>query len=134
MLKPPAELASIGVGFRNYGHTFITLFLRDLFIALWTFLFIIPGLVKSYSYRMVPYIIADHPELSARDTITMSREMMKGQKFDAFILDLSFIGWALLSAMTLGIVGIFWYTPYKYNTDAALYLTLKNNMEFPKQF
>ena len=129
VIEPPAELGEIGVGFRNYVHNFVTLFLTDLFTVLWTLLLIIPGIIKMYSYRMVPYILADHPELSATETITLSRKMMKDQKFDAFILDLSFIGWALLSVLTLGIVGIFWYGPYKYNTDAALYLAVKDNVQ-----
>ena len=128
--NPPADLGSIGIGFGNYVHNFITLFLNDLFIALWTLLLIIPGIVKSYSYRMVPYILVDHPELSPTETITLSRKMMDGQKFDAFVLDLSFIGWFILSVLTLGLVGVFWYSPYKYNTNAALYLVLKKNVEF----
>ena len=125
VIQAPADFSSIGVGFKNYVHTFVTLFLRDLFLMLWTLLFIIPGLIKSYSYRMVPYIIADEPNLSATETIQRSRDMMNGHKFDAFVLDLSFIGWILLSIITLGIVGVFWYNPYKYNTDAALYLALR---------
>lgn len=124
----PADFNSIGVGFRSYGHTFVTLLLRDIFITLWTMLLIIPGIIKSYSYRMVPYILADRPELSATETIALSKDMMNGHKWNAFILDLSFIGWALLSIITLGLVGIFWYNPYKYNTDAALYLAIKGNV------
>lgn len=122
----PADFSMIGTGFKDYVHTFITLFLRDLFITLWTLLLIVPGIVKSYSYRLVPYILAERPDLSPTETITMSRQMMDGNKWNAFILDLSFIGWALLSIITLGIVGVFWYFPYKYNTDAALYLAIKN--------
>lgn len=121
----PADLGSLSVGFRDYGHTFVTLFLRDLFIALWTCLFIIPGIIKSFSYRLVPYIIADHPELSATETLALSKNMMYGHKWKAFVLDLSFIGWILLSVLTLGLVGIFWYEPYQNNTDAALYLAIK---------
>ena len=122
----PADFGSIGIGFGNYGHTFVTLFLRDLFLALWTCLFIIPGFIKSYSYRMVPFILVDEPDLTAMETIQRSKDMMNGHKWNAFILDLSFIGWALLTILTLGLVGIFWYNPYKYNTDAALYLALRD--------
>ena len=119
-----APLGTIGEGFNNYWHTFATLFLKDLFQALWTCLFVIPGIVKGYSYRMVPYILRDNPELSATEVITKSREMMDGNKWHAFLLDLSFIGWLILSACTLGIVGIFWTNPYMESTNAALYLEL----------
>ena len=118
--------SSIGDGFKNYGHTFVTLFLRDLFIALWTMLFVIPGIIKTYSYCMVPFILKDNPELSATEAITRSREMMNGNKWRAFLLDLSFIGWVLLGCITCGIVQFFWTTPYMYSTHAALYLELKN--------
>ena len=124
--EPPADFGSIGLGFRDYGHTFITLFLTDLFLTLWTLLFIIPGLIKSYSYRMVPYILAEHPEMSPTEIITRSRQMMDGQKWHVFCYDLSFIGWIILSIFTLGILGIFWVNPYKDNSDAALYLALRD--------
>lgn len=127
--SPGTSLGVFKEGFDNYGHVVITMFLTDLFLALWTLLFIIPGIVKSYSYRMVPYIIKENPELSANDAITLSRKMMDGNKWNTFILDLSFIGWALLALITLGIVGIFWTSPYVYSTDAALYLKLKENMQ-----
>ncbi|MCR5576748.1 MAG: DUF975 family protein [Oscillospiraceae bacterium] len=123
--NPPAELNSIGKGFRSYWHTFVTLFLTDLYILLWSLLLIVPGIIKAYSYRMVPYILAEHPEMPAAEIITRSREMMDGQKWNAFVLDLSFIGWFLLSILTLGIVHLFWTAPYKQSTDAALYLTLR---------
>ncbi len=120
-----AEIGTIKEGFGDYGHIFITLFLRDLFIALWTCLLVIPGLIKCYSYRMVPYIIKDNPELTATETITKSREMMNGNKWRAFLLDLSFIGWIILGAVTFGILFILWTCPYMQNANAALYLELK---------
>ena len=123
--NPPAELNNILKGFRNYGHTFLTLFLTDLYLVLWTLLLFIPGIIKAYSYRMVPYILAEHPELSASEIITRSREMMDGHKWNAFVLDLSFLGWYLLGILTLGIVNLFWTSPYKQSTDAALYLALR---------
>lgn len=126
--NPGTSLSALKEGFSDYGHVFITLFLTDLFITLWTFLFIIPGFVKSYSYRMVPYILKDNPELSATEVITLSRNMMRGNKWKAFVLDLSFLGWVLLTIITIGIVGIFWTNPYIYSTNAALYLRLKNNV------
>ena len=121
----PADLGEVKVGFQNYGRTFLTLLLRDVFLALWTLLLVIPGIVKAYSYRMVPYIMADHPELSPTEVINKSKEMMNGHKFNAFILDLSFLGWFLLGGLTLGLVNVFWTNPYRENTSAALYLALK---------
>ncbi len=119
-----AEVGVILEGFGGYGHTFCTLFLKDLFLVLWTCLLVVPGIIKSYSYRMVPYIIKDNPELSATEVITKSREMMNGHKWRSFLLDLSFIGWIILGAITCGIVFIFWTAPYIDNTNAALYLEL----------
>ncbi len=126
IIDPPADINEIGVGFKNYLHIFITLFLNDLFLTLWTMLLIVPGIIKSYSYRMVPYILADEPDLSPTDTITRSRQMMDGHKWHAFCYDLSFIGWAILTILTCGIVGMFWFGPYKNNSDAALYLALRD--------
>jgi uncharacterized membrane protein len=103
-------------------------FLRDLYLTLWTCLFFIPGIVKSYSYRMVPYILAENPELSAREAITLSRKMMYGHKWSTFVLDLSFIGWQLLSGITMGLVGVFYTNPYVAATDAELYRTLRYDL------
>ena len=113
-------------GFRGgtYGNVVVTMLVRDVKIFLWTLLLIIPGIIKSYEYRMVPYILAEHPELSYSEVLRMSSEMMDGQKMNAFVLDLSFIGWFILSGITAGIVGIFWTNPYYYSADAELYLTL----------
>ena len=124
----PADFSEIGAGFRTkYGNVVLTMFLQNLFLGLWTLLFIIPGIVKAYSYRMVPYILADNPEMSSTDIITKSREMMNGHKWDAFVLDLSFLGWLILTALTGGILGIFYVYPYIFETNAELYLALKND-------
>ena len=110
-----------------YGKMVLTLFLRNLFIVLWSFLLIIPGIVKAYEYRMVPYLLADNPEMSRQDAFQISKEMMNGDKMNAFILDLSFIGWDILSALTFGLVGVFYVNPYENATNAELYLELKRN-------
>ena len=123
----PAAFGVLKVGFANYGKTFITLFLRDLFLFFWFLLLFIPGIIKVYSYRMVPYILSDNPDISPMDAIRRSKEMMQGHKWRTFVLDLSFIGWFILSALTCGILFIFWTGPYIYSTDAALYLKLKDN-------
>lgn len=123
----PASLDDLGVGFKNYSPAVKTMFFTDLYIFLWSLLLIIPGVVKSYSYRMVPYLIADHPELSTREILDLSRSMMQGNKWEAFVLDLSFIGWNILTALTLGLVGIFYAGPYQMQTNANLYLALCRN-------
>ena len=75
---------------------------------------------------MVPYILAEQPELSATEVITRSREMMNGNKWQAFKMDLSFLGWILLGILTLGLVNIFWTAPYMESAQAALYLKLRD--------
>ena len=119
-----AELDNLKLGFDDYVRKFLTMFLRDLYTFLWGLLLIVPGIIKAYSYRMVPFIVQDDPELSPNDAITKSRAMMDGQKWNTFVLDLSFIGWFLLSVITLGLVGVFWVNPYYQNTNAALYRRL----------
>ena len=113
-------------GFQNgyYGNVVVSMLVRDVRIFLWSLLLVIPGIIKIYEYRMVPYILAEPPELNYREVLNMSSEMMDGQKMNAFVLDLSFIGWYLLSGITGGIAGIFWVNPYVYATDAELYLEL----------
>lgn len=109
----------------DYKKIVLSMFLRDLFIGLWSLLFIIPGIIKSYEYRMVAYILADQPELTRKEAFELSRKMMNGNKWNAFVLDLSFIGWGFLTAITFGILGIFYVNPYIQHTNAALYLKLK---------
>ncbi|MBE6028870.1 MAG: DUF975 family protein [Clostridiales bacterium] len=127
------DLGILKTGFTKYGHTFITLFLRDLFQILWTLLFIVPGVIKAYSYRMVPFILRDHPELSATQVITASRKLMNGHKWNTFVFDLSYIGWYLLGCITCGLVNVFWTEPYRQNANAALYLTLIGENDFEEE-
>ncbi len=110
----------------NYGHIIGAMFLRGLFTFLWSLLFIIPGIIKFYSYRMVPYILADNPNIGASRAIKLSRDMTYGHKWNIFVLDLSFIGWYILGAICLGI-GTLFVNPYAYATDAELYLVLRQN-------
>lgn len=122
----PAGMDEVKVGFHPYGRNVAAMFLRDLFLFLWGMLFLIPGIIKRYSYRMVPYILADDPTIGALDAITLSREMMNGHKWKTFVLDLSFIGWDLLTVFTCGLVGVFYANPYQFSTGAELYQALKN--------
>ena len=124
-----AKLTLIGEGFSDYAHVFVTLLLRDIFVVLWSCLGIFPGLVKGYSYRMVPYIVKDYPDLSETEVITLSRSMMDGNKWRTFLLDLTFVGWLFAGIVTYGVISVLWTYPYYENTIAALYLELKG--EFP---
>ena len=131
-LYEKAQIRELAFGFdHSYKNVIHVMFFRDLFTFLWSLLFIIPGIVKSYSYRLVPYIIAENPSMDQREAFRLSREMMNGEKWNAFVLDLSFIGWMFLGALTLGILDIFYVCPYKDCTDAELYITLKEKM-FPR--
>ena len=115
----------LGYGFRNcWTQSALLGFFSNVFIFLWSLLFVIPGIIKSYSYRMSSYIMAENPEISALDAITKSKQMMKGHKFELFVLDLSFILWYLLVAITLGIASIY-VMPYTTATRANFYLKLK---------
>ena len=119
-------IGSIGFAFKtNYLNVVKTMFLADIYLILWSLLLVIPGIIKGYSYRLVPYILADNPDMSSDDAITLSREMMDGHKFNTFILDLSFILWWFLSIITFNIAGIFYVFPYVYSTNAELYLAIK---------
>ncbi len=130
-LNEPAQVGNIGYAFdHNYKNITKTMFFRDLFTVLWTLLFIIPGIVKSYEYQMIPYLLADNPQMTKEQAFEESKRMMQGQKWKAFVLDLSFIGWNILSALTLGILGIFYVQPYMDATHAALYEALRYGMPY----
>ena len=125
-LNAPAEVRELMFGFDHaYMNIVKTMFFRELYIVLWSLLFIIPGIVKSYEYRMIPYLLAEYPDMPKEQAFETSKRMMNGQKWRTFVLDLSFLGWNILSALTLGILGIFYVRPYKNMTDAALYESLK---------
>lgn len=109
---------------QNYGRITLTFFMMQLFIFLWSLLLIIPGIVKSFSYAMTPYILMDHPEMGWREAITESRRMMDGHKGRLFVLMLSFILWGLFVVITLGI-GVLYVAPYMEATTANFYRALK---------
>ncbi|MCQ2507662.1 MAG: DUF975 family protein [Dorea sp.] len=127
----PQKIGEILWGFRErrFKNLVITMFLRELYTVLWTLLFIIPGIIKSYEYRMIPYILAENPDMDRREVFARSKEMMMGQKMNAFVLDLSFFGWYILNALTLGCSGFFYSNPYKLATDAELFLTLNGGFD-----
>ena len=103
-----------------------TSFLRDVYTVLWYFLFIIPGIIKTYEYSMVTYILSKHPNLPTSEVIGLSREMTNGHKWDMFVLDLSFIGWDLLASLLFGI-GFIFLQPYKEATKAKLFTVLSHD-------
>lgn len=121
-----AEYGDIVYSFKNsYLNAVKTLFLRGLFTYLWSLLLVIPGIIKSYEYRMIPYLLAEYPQMESREAFARSKEMMRGNKWSAFVLDLSFIGWYFLAGCTCGIVGVFYSAPYQNLTNAELYHRLK---------
>ncbi len=121
-----AELGELGYAFSNaYINVVKTMFLKELFTVLWSLLFVIPGIIKGYEYRMIPYILAENPGIDFRDAFAASKKMMDGNKWNAFVLDLSFLGWSFLSVFTCGILAVFYVNPYIYMTNAELYVALK---------
>jgi len=95
----------------DFGQTFLIGLLTSIFTFLWGLLFVIPGIVKTYSYSMAYYIKIDNPDYGWRECIDASRAMMNGHKWDLFVLDLSFIGWYIVGSLVLGI-GTLWVVPY----------------------
>ena len=110
-------------GFRSghYVNIVLTMFLRDLFTTLWSLLLVVPGIVKHYEYLMVPYIIAENPAMDYKEAFQISKQMMDGEKMEAFIMDLSFLGWYLLRAVTCGLLAIFYVNPYVQASFAEMY-------------
>ncbi len=117
---------SFGYGFKIYWRAIGGMFLVQIFTFLWALLLVIPGIIKAYSYAMTPYILVDNPELSVREAIRRSQQMMVGQKFNLFWLQLSFIGWFFLACITGGI-GFLWLAPYYQTSQAVFYQNLRNN-------
>lgn len=113
-------------GFNNFGTNCGAGILVGVFTFLWSLLFVIPGIVKTYSYAMTFYILADHPEMTATEAITASRKMMDGHKFDLFVLQLSFFWWYLLCGITFGIA-VLYVGPYVSAATAKFYDTIKGD-------
>ena len=121
---------NIGLAFSgNYTNIVAAMFTTDIFVFLWSLCFIVPGIIKAYSWRMVPYIIAEDPEITGTEARERSAEMMNGSKWEAFVLDLSFLGWILLGILTLGILNLVFTNPYKAATDAELFRWLNGERD-----
>ena len=124
-LDDTTRIAEVGYTFdHNYKNGVKVMFFKDLYVVLWSLLFIVPGIYKAYQYRMVPYILGENPDMTYQEVLQRSKDMMDGQKWDAFVLDLSFILWRMLGGITCGLAEIFYVAPYVNLTDAALYSRL----------
>lgn len=111
-------------GFKMYVSSLLVVFFTGLFTFLWSLLFIIPGIIKGLSYSMAIYILVDNPDMSPLDAISESKRMMDGHKMDLFILNLSFLGWALLCCITCGI-GFLFLAPYVSISNINFYNSIK---------
>ena len=125
-IEDKGNISDMGYGFDvNYKRNVGTILLMEIYTFLWSLLFVIPGIVKMYEYSMIPYILADNPDVDRKEAFSISKEMMKGNKWRAFILDLSFILWDFLGTITGGIVTLFYVGPYRELTKASLYKAIK---------
>lgn len=112
-------------GFDNFGRKLGGYLWMELFIYLWSLLFVIPGIIKAISYALTPYILADCKNVRATDALKLSMRMMEGHKWEYFVLGLSFIGWTLLTSLTCGLLYVFYVGPYMNNTFAGYYAERK---------
>lgn len=119
------EVSRVFGAFRFYGRALAVTVLQGLYVFLWSLLLIVPGIIKAYSYSMAGYIVCENPLISASDALRLSERMTAGRKGELFELDLSFLGWFLLGALTLGILNIVYVEPYYRTVHATYYLTLK---------
>ena len=113
--------------FDGFGRKWVGMFLMGLKVFLWSLLLVIPGIIKAYAYFLTPYILAEYPNVSAKDATALSDKMTKGYKMDIFVAELSFLGWILLSVLTLGILEIVYVGPYMNLTFGGIYQELKQN-------
>lgn len=127
------EIGDLFSYFPHFKTAFCARFLIGLYTLLWTLLLIFPGIIASYSYAMTFYILAEEPNLTAREAIARSKELMEGNRWRLFCLEFSFIGWSLLAALTFGI-GNLWLTPYKQAARAAFYRDLLHPQPDPLLF
>lgn len=123
------SINNLFIGYKKFlGSSILLYILTGLYIMLWSLLFYIPGIIKSLSYFLAPFILAENPNIGPNEAITLSRKMMDGHKAELFVLELSFIGWTLLATLTCGI-GYLFLTPYMNLTFANFYLAVKEIYE-----
>lgn len=121
----PAQLSDLFSCFGQLGGAIVLRLLTSLFVLLWSLLLVIPGIVAAYRYAAAPYIMAEDPDCGAMEALNRSKAMMDGHKMELFVLDLSFIGWYILSAFTLGL-GSLLLNPYTNAARAAFFRSLQN--------
>jgi len=120
------EINTLFSGFSYMGPAILLNIMIAVFTCLWSLLFVIPGIIKAISYSMAYFVLADNPELSAKEALDESKRITSGHIGDLFVLYLSFIPWVLLGAITCGLALIY-VVPYMQTTMANYYLELKNN-------
>lgn len=126
--RKPLPLNVLIQPFSIWTTAIVAKLLQTLFVFLWTLCFIIPGIIAQYSYAMTPYILAEHPQLSASEAIARSKAMMSGNRWRLFCLQFSFLGWAILAALTGGI-GNLWLVPYMNTANAAFYREISGDFQ-----
>ncbi len=124
-IKNP-QMADVIEGFKCYTKSLEIGLRKYVVVFLYTLLLIIPGIIKNYAYSFAYYIMLDDKDITPKDALKKSEELTNGNKMDLFLLDLSFIGWYLLSAITFGIVGL-WVVPYHNIAKVALYQKLRES-------
>jgi len=122
--KTSGKRALFLISIHRWVHACVVMFFTSLYLVLWM-LTIVGGVIKSYSYMMVSYIVAENPNVTRKEAIKLSRDMMRGYKWKAFVLDLSFIGWSLLGVVTLGLSSIFYTNPYQTATKTQFYFAVR---------
>ncbi|MBR6329460.1 MAG: DUF975 family protein [Lachnospiraceae bacterium] len=125
------DLNNIGFAFNHsYMNIVKIMFQKSLYTVLWSMLFIIPGIIKTYEYSMIPYILMEHPDIDSKEAFRLSKQMMDGDKWNLFVLQLSFIGWHILSLFTCFLLSIFYVNPYLHHTLAEFYGIVKHKAPF----
>lgn len=123
--KQEASISQLFVGFNDFVRNFVAYILMVVFILLWSLLLIVPGIIAGLAYSQTFFILAEDKAIGARDALRKSKAMMYGHKKELFFLGLNFLGWFLLSILTLGI-GLLWFLPYFQTTMALFYDKIKN--------
>lgn len=128
--KKEFEIADLFEGFKEarFWGMFKGMFFSGLYTMLWSCLLVVPGIIKSFSYSMTQFILAEDPKMGANDAITLSRKMMDGHKWEYFVFILSFIGWMLLACLTFGLLYI-WLLPYMQTAQVNFYRYVKADYE-----
>jgi uncharacterized membrane protein len=124
----PADIGDLFCGYKRFWKVLGTFLLMILAIIGGFILLVVPGIILCFGYAMVPYVLRDNPELSCTETLAKSREMMKGHKWELFVLYLSFIGWAILCVFTF-FIGFLWLTPYMQMTETKFYEKIRAEYE-----